>query len=82
MADRDTTCDGVSVDGLTRMLRDGRITRRGFLARATGLLGGLAAAEGLLARVTGAQTTKKTDLVVAQSGDVSMLDPHLSTGVW
>ncbi|MGH2651192.1 MAG: ABC transporter substrate-binding protein, partial [Actinomycetota bacterium] len=63
-------------------LRDGRITRRGFLARAAGLLGGLAAAEGLLARVTGAQTTKKTDFIVAQSGDVSMLDPQLSTGVW
>jgi peptide/nickel transport system substrate-binding protein len=45
------------------------------------VLGSLAAAEGLLARVVGAQTTKKTELIVAQGGDVSKLDPHLSTGV-
>jgi peptide/nickel transport system substrate-binding protein len=64
------------------MLRDGRITRRGFLARVAGLAGGSAAAEALLTRVAGAQTTRKRDLLVAQSGDVSMLDPHLSTGVW
>jgi peptide/nickel transport system substrate-binding protein len=82
VADQDMTGDGVGVEGLVRMLRDGRITRRGFLARVAGLAGGSAAAEGLLARVTRAQTTRKTDLLVAQSGDVSMLDPHLSTGVW
>ena len=83
MADTpDVTRDSVSVDGLARMLRDGRITRRGFLARTAGLLGSAAAAEGLLARVAGAQTTKKTELVVAQSGDISKLDPHLSTGVF
>jgi len=69
------------VDGLARMLRDGKITRRGFLARAVGLVGSLAAAEGLLARVVGAQTTRKTELVAAQGGDVSKLDPHLATGV-
>ncbi len=81
MADADTTREDSSIDGLARMLRDGRITRRGFLARAAGLLGGLAAAEGLLARVVGAQTTRKTDLVIVQGGDISKLDPHLSTSV-
>ena len=73
--------DGVSVDGLARMLRDGRITRRGFLHAAAGTLGSLAAAEGLLARVSEAQTTKKNTLVVGQSADVSKLDPHMSTTV-
>jgi len=82
MATLDPTRDRTTADGLARMLRDGRITRRGFLARAAGLVGGLSAAEGLLARVVGAQTTAKTDLVVAQSGDISKLDPHLATGVW
>ena len=74
--------DGITVDGLARMLRDGKITRRGFLARAVGLVGSLAAAEGLLAQVVGAQTTGKTELVVAQSGDVSHLDPHMSAHVF
>jgi peptide/nickel transport system substrate-binding protein len=82
MAERETVANDLTVDGLARMLRDGRITRRGFLARAAGMVGGLAAAEGLLARVVGAQTTRKTELVVAQSGDVSKLDPHLSTAVF
>ena len=63
------------------MLRDGRITRRGFLAGAAGLLGSVAAAEGLLARVAGAQTTSKNTLVVGQSSDVSKLDPQMSTTV-
>ena len=80
MADFDTTHDSIRVDGLVGMLREGRITRRGFLARAAGLVGSLAAAEGLLARVLGAQTTRKTELNVAQPGDISKLDPHLSTG--
>jgi len=71
--------DGLTVEGLARRLWDGRVTRRGFLARAAGLLGSLAAAEGLLARVAGAQTTWKTDLIFAQSGDVAKLDPQLST---
>jgi peptide/nickel transport system substrate-binding protein len=82
MGDSGTTNDRIGVDGRARLLRDGRITRRGFLARATGLLGSLAAAEELLARVAGAQTAAKTDLVVAQSGDISKLDPHLATGIW
>jgi peptide/nickel transport system substrate-binding protein len=80
MADFDTTHDSIRADGLVRMLREGRITRRGFLARAAGLFGSVAAAEGLLARVVGAQTTRKTELSVAQPGDISKLDPHLSTG--
>jgi len=77
----ETTRDGITVDGLARMLRDGKITRRGFLARAVGLVGSLAAAEGLLAQVVGAQTTTKNTLVIAQAGDISKLDPHLSTTV-
>jgi peptide/nickel transport system substrate-binding protein len=77
-----TLPDGFAMEALTRMLRDGRISRRAFLARAATVLGGVAAAEGLLARVVGAQTTTKTELIVAQSGDISKLDPHLATGVW
>ena len=57
MTEKDKRHDGVTVDGLARMLQDGRITRRGFLAGAAGLLGSMAAAEGILARVAGAQTT-------------------------
>jgi peptide/nickel transport system substrate-binding protein len=72
--------DGVTVDGLARMLRDGRITRRGFLAGAAGVVGSMVAAEGLLARVEGAQAAKK-NLVIGQSADVSKLDPQLSTTV-
>src|SRR5574342_574518 len=63
--------EGITLDGLVRMLRDGRITRRGFLVRAMGLAGSLAAAEGLLARVAGAQTTTKNTLVVGQSAVTS-----------
>ncbi|MFI5341851.1 MAG: ABC transporter substrate-binding protein [Candidatus Methylomirabilales bacterium] len=73
--------DGFTVDELARMFRDGRITRRGFLAQAGVLLGSVAAAEGLLARGAGAQTTSKTTLVIGQSADISKLDPHLSTTV-
>jgi hypothetical protein len=43
------TRDDISVDGLARMLLDGQITRRGFLLREVGVLGSLAAAEGVLA---------------------------------
>ena len=77
----DTRCNGFTVDGLARMLRDGQITRRGFLTQAAVLLGSVAAAEGLLARVAGAQTTRKNTLVVGQSADVSKLDPQMSTTV-
>lgn len=77
----DSRCDGFTVDGLARMLRDGQITRRGFLRRAALLLGSAAAAEGLLARVARAQTTSKNTLVIGQSADVSKLDPQMSTTV-
>jgi peptide/nickel transport system substrate-binding protein len=50
--------------------------------RAAGLVGGLAAAEDLLARVVGAQTASKPELVVAQGRDLAKLDPHLSTSGW
>lgn len=81
MDGRGVSHDGMTADGLARMFRDGQITRRGFLARAAVVLGSAAAAEGLLARVAGAQTTSKNTLVVGQSADVSKLDPHLSTTV-
>jgi peptide/nickel transport system substrate-binding protein len=68
-----------TVEGLARMLRDGVITRRGFLTGAAAILGSLAAAEGLLARVAGAQGRKA--LVIGQSADVSKLDPQMSTTV-
>jgi peptide/nickel transport system substrate-binding protein len=81
MADSGATHEAISVDGLARMLRDGQITRRGFLAQAAVLLGSAAAAEGLLARVAGAQTTSKNTLVIGQSADISKLDPQMSTTV-
>jgi peptide/nickel transport system substrate-binding protein len=81
MADSKTTHDLVNVDGLVRLVRDGRITRRGFLARAAVLLGSVAAAEGLLARVVGAQAAGKNTLVIGQSSDISKFDPHMSTTV-
>ncbi|HWT81254.1 MAG TPA: ABC transporter substrate-binding protein, partial [Candidatus Methylomirabilis sp.] len=81
MGDRETAHDGMSLDGVFRLFRDGQITRRGFLARAAGLVGSLAVAQGLLERVAGAQTTGKRDLVIAQGGDISKFDPHLSTTV-
>jgi peptide/nickel transport system substrate-binding protein len=79
MTYRDGHRDGISVDGLVRMLKAGRITRRGFLSGAAGLLGGLAAAESLLARVAGAQG--KNTLLIGQSSDISKFDPHMSTTV-
>jgi peptide/nickel transport system substrate-binding protein len=59
------------------------IRRREFFGR-TGRLTLGAAAAGALAqagwpRAGGAQTTTKRELVVAQAGDVSKFDPHLST---
>jgi peptide/nickel transport system substrate-binding protein len=82
MAGVKATRDELTADGLASMLRNGKITRRGFLARAVGIVGSAAAAEGLLARVVGAQATRKNELVVAQSGDVSHFDPHMSTHVF
>jgi peptide/nickel transport system substrate-binding protein len=81
MEGRSARGDDNTVEGSARLLRDGEITRRGFLARVVGLVGSLTAAEALLARVAGAQTTSKTDLVIAQGGDISKFDPHLSTTV-
>lgn len=82
MSEQHGSRGSVSVDGLARMLRDGQITRRGFLTAAAGMLGSAAAAEGLLARVAGAaEVSRKNTLVVGQSADVSKLDPHMSTTV-
>ena len=82
MADTTRKMDGITVEGLARMLREGKITRRGFLTAAAGLVGSMAAAEGLLPRAAGAQTTRKTEVVVAQGGDLSKMDPHLTTSGW
>ena len=60
MADCESTHDLVNVDGLVRMVRDGRITRRRFLARTAVLLGSVTAAEGLLARVGGRRRPART----------------------
>ena len=60
----------------------GTLSRRAFLERAGALGVGAAAAallEGRSARPAAAQTTQKRELVVAQGGDVSKLDPHFST---
>jgi peptide/nickel transport system substrate-binding protein len=75
-----TPANPALLDTLVSLLRDGVLSRRAFLHRA-GLLLGAAAAEGLLARATAAQTTGKTDLVIAQGSDISALDPHFSTAV-
>ncbi len=56
------------------------LSRRDFLGRAAGF--GLAAAGLLEATHPGpaaAQTTQKRELIVAQGGDISKLDPHFST---
>ena len=56
------------------------LSRRDFLGRAAGL--GIAATGLLEATRPGravAQTTQKRELVVAQGGDISKLDPHFST---
>jgi len=54
-------------------------TRRTFIQSAAAVAGGLAVHQSVLARRVEAQTTKKTDLIIAQAGDISKLDPHLST---
>jgi peptide/nickel transport system substrate-binding protein len=59
------------------------LSRREFLAGTAGLGLGAAAAATVAdltaPGVAGAQTTAKRDLVIAQAGDVSRLDPHFST---
>ena len=72
------TRGGETLDSLVRMVRDGAITRRGFLARAAGLAGSMAAADLLAPALLEAQTTTKREIVIGQSGDVSRLDPHMS----
>ena len=60
----------------------GTLSRRAFLERAAALGVGAAAAallEGRSARPAAAQTTQKRELVIAQGGDISKLDPHFST---
>jgi peptide/nickel transport system substrate-binding protein len=62
--------------------RAGSLSRRAFLERAAALGVGTAAANLLewpSPRSTAAQTTQKRELVVAQAGDISKLDPHFST---
>jgi peptide/nickel transport system substrate-binding protein len=66
------------------MKRGGRgsqaLSRRDFLGRAAGL--GIAATgllEATRPEAAVAQTTQKRELIVAQGGDVSKFDPHLST---
>ena len=60
----------------------GTLSRRAFLERAAALGVGAAAAallEGRSARPAAAQTTQKRELVIAQAGDISKLDPHFSS---
>ncbi|MBI3455437.1 MAG: hypothetical protein HY002_06585 [Candidatus Rokubacteria bacterium] len=72
-----------AVEALVSAWRAGALSRRQFLRRAAALGVGAAAASGLLEaagrRAASAQTTQKRELVVAQGGDISKLDPHLST---
>jgi len=54
------------------------LTRRELL-RGAAALGAAGAVPGALAGHAHAQTTQKRELVVAQGGDISKLDPHFST---
>lgn len=54
------------------------LSRRELLTTA-GAVAAAAALPGALAGPAAAQTTQKRDLVVAQGGDVSTFDPHIST---
>jgi peptide/nickel transport system substrate-binding protein len=55
-----------------------RLTRRELLKSAAGL-GAVAALSPALRGSAQAQTTQKRELIVAQAGDISKLDPHFST---
>jgi ABC-type oligopeptide transport system substrate-binding subunit len=55
------------------------VTRRELLKSAAAL-GAVGALSHTLPRVAHAQTTQKKELVVAQGGDISKLDPQMSTG--
>ncbi len=72
-----------TVEALLNAFTTGAVSRREFLRRA-GLLGVTAAGAGALADAAApararAQTTQKRELIVAQGGDISKFDPHLST---
>src|SRR5438093_6773995 len=54
------------------------LTRRELL-RGAAALGAAGAVPGALAGHAHAQTTQKRELVIAQGGDISKLDPHFST---
>ena len=55
-----------------------KLTRRELL-RGAAALGAAGAVPGALAGHAHAQTTQKRELVIAQGGDISKLDPHFST---
>ncbi|HWC03659.1 MAG TPA: ABC transporter substrate-binding protein [Methylomirabilota bacterium] len=72
-----------TVESLLNVFERGAVSRRDFLRRA-GVLGLTAAGAGALADAAApararAQTTQKRELVVAQGGDISKFDPHIST---
>ena len=72
-----------TVEALLNAYTAGAVSRREFLRRA-GVLGVTAAGAGALADAVAparveAQTTQKRELIVAQGGDISKFDPHLST---
>ena len=72
-----------SLESLANAWQDGALSRRELFRRAALLGAGAAAAGGILEAVApgraAAQTTQKRELVVAQGGDISKLDPHFST---
>ncbi len=55
-----------------------QVTRRELLKGAAAL-GAAAALPATAARPADAQTTQKRELVIAQGGDISLFDPHMST---
>jgi peptide/nickel transport system substrate-binding protein len=57
------------------------MSRRILLARAAAALGVVSATGGAPWRCVDAQPAPRRDLVIAQSGDVGRLDPHLSTAI-
>jgi peptide/nickel transport system substrate-binding protein len=66
-----------SKDFRTAPLCGGRITRRGFLAGAAALTGAA-----VLPTIVRAAAPAKKTLVIAQAGDISKLDPQMSTTVF
>ena len=72
-----------TVEALQNAWQAGALPRREFLRRAALLGLGTTAAGALMEAATphgaAAQTTEKRELIIAQAGDVSKFDPHLST---